>query len=295
MRKFLILSLAVAFASTALFSCGGGDDDEPEKPDTPAVNPGQPDDPDQPENPGGSGGENNPDLPGLAAQFENIYSPVISEEGFMADGDVTEKLIGYWRTDGKYDQDLVLLPNGRFRLSGGGSWMNKWDGWGDWAYNSSGSTISLIDADISIEITSFNSAGDKFAGTMFYQSSTSVPFTAIKETNAEYNSPDSFLQIYSEGLYWDNVDAGGKHISNDQPLMPWSPVGMYNNQRYALTEHCSYLIDDDLVMMVYWRNKDKGNVNAIWWIEKPWSASPRMVAYTNPGKFNYYIGTFRSH
>lgn len=294
MKKFLILSLAVAFVSTALFSCGGGDDDEPQNPNNPSVTPGDPDNPDQPNNPGSGGNDHNPELPELAAQFENIYSPLISDEGFMADSDVTEKLIGDWSTDGKYDQNLVLLPNGRFRLSEGGSWQNKWEGWGDWAYNSVKSTLSLIDANVSIEITSFNSAGDKFAGSMRYQSSTEIPFSATKK-NEEYNNPDSFLKIYSESLYWDNVDAEGKHVSNDQPLMPWSMTGIYNNHRYALTEHCSYLINDDLVMIVYWNDRNKGVVNAIWWIEKPWSASPRMVAYIKPGKFKYYIGTFRNN
>lgn len=123
--------------STALFSCGGDDDDEPGNPDTPAIYPGQPDDTEHPDNPGGSEDDHNTDLPGLAAQFENIYSPLFQRRV---------------------------------------SWL-----------------------------------------------------TVISSKN----------------------------------LMPGSFVGMYNNQRYALTEHCCYLIDDDRVMMVYWRNKDKGFVNAI--------------------------------
>lgn len=300
MKKFLSLSLTALLASTALFSCGGGDEDEPQEPDVPVVGPSQPDEPDepdQPDNPGGgdSDSDHNPNLPELAAQFENLYSPVLSTEGFMADSDVTRNLIGYWNTDGKYDQNLVLLPNGRFRLSDGGSWMHKWVGWGDWAYNAAKSTISLFDANVSIEISAFNSAGDKFSGTMFYQSSTGVQFSAIKVTNTEYGIPDGMLQLYCDGINWDNVNLEGNHISNDQPLMPWSLVGMYNSDRYALTKNCSYLIDDDIIMIVYWQNQEKGLANAIWWIEKPWSASPRMVAYTKSTKFKYFVGRFKSN
>ena len=77
--------------------------------------------------------------------------------------------------------------------------------------------------------------------------------------------------------------------------MPWSLVGMYNSDRYALTKNCSYLIDDDIIMIVYWQNQEKGLANAIWWIEKPWSASPRMVAYTKSTKFKYFVGRFKSN
>ncbi|MDE6217939.1 MAG: hypothetical protein K2F64_02950, partial [Muribaculaceae bacterium] len=274
--------LTAILAATTLFSCGGGED-EPENPDKPVVNP------DQPDNPGNNDNDNNGDLPELAAQFANVFKPVISDEGYMVDNDVTKKLIGYWSTSGKYNQDLLLLPNGRFELYENGSYLKAWKGRGDWVYNATKSTILLFDANISIEISAFNKAGDKFSGTIYYRGSEPKQFSAEKNQSIDN---ESFLIKYFEGLYWDNVDAEGKHLSNDSPTMPWTLTGMYGNTRYARKDNCSFLIEKDLIMIVYWKYKDLSKVNDIWWIEKPWSNAPRMVRYSEFNKFRYYIGKF---